>query len=159
MEIIIIKKNPCAQQDAEAASCQETSGRRRETGGRALRGAMAALKSLNREPRGFTGEIPGSSAPPAAATGAEKPPLSVTCWSSAAREGFKLSGARPVPDPRLANQSSFPSPAPRCLAWVNASVLSEERHKHGENTTRAPWRPRGKSHSAALEANKKKRRS
>lgn len=133
-------------------AARRRAGEEEKRGGRALRGAIAALTSLNREPEGFTGEIPRSSAPPAA-TGAERPPLSVTRWSSAAREGFKLSGVWPVPDPRLANQSSFPSPAPRCLAWVNASVcapavLSEERHKHGETHRGPPGDAAGRAAAA-----------
>lgn len=83
----------------ETASRQERSRRKTGTGTglEALRVAMAALRSLNRD---FTGEIPGASAPPAA-TGAERPPLSVTRWSAAACEGFKLPKVSPVPDQRL----------------------------------------------------------
>lgn len=90
----------------------------------ALKGEIAALRSLNRELKDFTGEIPGASAPPAA-VGAERPPLSVTCWSAAACEGFKLSKVSPVPDLRLArssHQSVIVSPGAALSRRVNARV-------------------------------------
>lgn len=115
----------------ETAGCQE---RKKNKWEQALKGEIAALRSLNRELKDFTGEIPGASAPPAA-VGAERPPLSVTCWSAAACEGFKLSKVSPVPDLRLArssHQSVFVSPGASLSRRVNArvcvpTILSEER--------------------------------
>lgn len=105
----------------------------------ALRGVIAALRSLNRELKDFTGEIPGASAPPAA-VGAERPPLSVTCWPTAACEGFELSKSSPVPDPRLArypHQSVIVSPGASLSQRVNARVCVyrpsfQKRGEHAE---------------------------
>lgn len=111
----------------------------------ALRGVIAALRSLNRELKDFTGEIPGASAMPAAIS-AERPPLSVTCWSAAACEGFKLSKVSPVPDPRLARysrQSVILSPGASLSCRVNArAVLSEEKSGIWADATR-PEAPTG----------------
>lgn len=102
------------------------------------------MRSLNRELKDFTGEIPGASAPPAA-VGAERPPLSVTCWSAAACEGFKLSKVSPVPDLRLArssHQSVIVSPGASLSRRVNARVcVYPPSFQKERGTTEKKWHP------------------
>ena len=78
----------------------------------AFGGTVATLNSMNGELRDLTGQIPGGFAE-FAAIRAERPLLSVTCWSTATCEEFKLAKVLSRL-PLSANRSSFPQ-APLCL--------------------------------------------